>query len=249
MSRSVPPATAPATLPALVASGVLDASLAALAWLLLERGVPILVAGPDAGARSTLVEALAGALPEDRRSAAEPGGDRLVRVASPVGLATPPGIVRAALAATTRRSGLLVSIEADDLAGVLGLLARQGLTTDEASFLGVVLVLGSGSGQGSRVVAAHYLRPVVRDAGGHPRHLGPAVLATWEAGMQRWEDYAWGIGPDLAERCRMRPGDFEAERVRRAAFVADLVIAGRLDAASFDVGPNNLTMGSAGPTV
>ena len=105
---------------------------------------------------------------------------------------------------------------------MLDVLARQGLTDDEASFLGVVLVVDRRAEAGGepRVTAAHYLRPLVRDAGGHPRRQRPAVLAAWEPGGDRWEDFAWGIGPDLAERCRMRAGDFEAERERRAALLA-----------------------------
>lgn len=234
MSPQVPPSSSAPTLPGLVASGVLDGPLGALAWLLLERGVPVLVAGPDGAARSTLAEALAGALPEERWPGAEPGRDRLVRVAGTVDRDTPPGILRAALAATTGRSGLLAAVEADDLAGVIGLLTRQGLAADEVSFLGAVVVLGAGTGEaGSRVAVAHYLRPVVRDAGGHPRRLGPAVLAAWDARAERWEDFAWGIGADLAERCRMRAGDFEAERAARAALLADLALGGRLDAPSF----------------
>lgn len=234
-----------------VAAGALDAPFAALAWLLLEGGVPVLVAGCDPVGRTALADALADALPEARRPGTAPGGDRLVRVAGTVDAATPPGILRAALAATTGRSGLLATLDAADLAGVLDLVARQGLTTDEASFLGVVLVVGAAAdpagadpagpadagptGDGAagdvydgaaRVTIAHYLRPVVRDAGGHPRHLGPAVLVAWDPATGSWEDFAWGIGPDLAERCRMRPGDFEAERARRAALVGDLAAGG-----------------------
>jgi hypothetical protein len=263
VSTPVPLPTSAPTLPGLVASGVLDASLAALAWLLLERGVPVLVAGPDRDARSGVAEALAAALPEARRPGVEPGGDRLVRVAGQLDRQAPQGILRAALAATTRRSGLLAAVEADDLAAVLELVARQGLTADEASFLGVVIVLGTvtapgtgpgpatgtgpGPGAGSRVVAAHYLRPVVRDAGGHPRRLGPAVLAAWDDRAERWEDFAWGIVPDLAERCRTRAGDFEVERAVRAGLLADLAIEGRQDARSFDAAARRLALASPLP--
>ena len=62
--------------------------------------------------------------------------------------------------------------------------------------------------------------PVVLDAGGHPRRLAPAVLATWNPAPAAWDDFSWGITPDLAERTRMRTGDFEAERDRRAAALA-----------------------------
>jgi hypothetical protein len=248
VSTPVPPPSSAPTLPGLVASGVLDASLAALAWLLLERGVPVLVAGPDRDARSGLAEALAAALPEARRPGVEPGGDRLVRVAGQLDRQAPQGILRAALAATTRRSGLLAAVEADDLAGVLALVTRQGLTADEVSFLGAVVVLGAGTGEAnSRVAVAHYLRPVVRDAGGHPRRLGPAVLAAWDARAERWEDFAWGIGADLAERCRIRAGDFEVERAARAGLLADLAIEGRQDATSFDAAARRLALASPLP--
>jgi hypothetical protein len=77
-----------------------------------------------------------------------------------------------------------------------------------------------------RVVAAHYVRPVARDGAGHVQRLGPAVLATWDAPGDRFEDFAWGIAPELAERVRRRAGDFDAERDRRAAYLDGLVRAG-----------------------
>jgi hypothetical protein len=211
------------TLAGLVAARLLDAQLAALAWLLLEGGVPVLAAGSDAASAASLLDALVGALPPDRRpGAAEPGAaGRLVRVGGTLAPGTAPGVLRAALGATTGRSGLVALVDAADLAGVLDVLARQRLTDDEVSFLGVVLVADRRAEAGGepRVTSAHYLRPLVLDAGGHPRRQRPAVLATWEPGADRWEDFAWGIGPDLAERSRMRAGDFEAERERRAALL------------------------------
>jgi hypothetical protein len=147
---------------------------------------------------------------------------RLVRVAAVLARDTVPGVLRAALGATTGRSGLAGQVAAEDLAGVLTLLARQGLSDDEASFLGVVLVVARPAETGGepRVTAVHYLRPVVRDAGGHLRRRAPAVLATWEPQEDRWEHFAWGIVPDLAERCGMRAGDLEAEWLRRAEMLA-----------------------------
>ena len=94
-----------------------------------------------------------------------------------------------------------------------------------------------------RVTAAHYLRPLVRDAGGHERRQRPAVLATWEPGGDRWEDFAWGIGPDLAERCRMRAGDFEVERGRRAALLGDLVARHELGAVELEAAAGRLAPG------
>ncbi len=226
-----PPTPAPPTLPGLVVARLLDAPLAALAWLLAERGVPVLVAG-DGAAGAALLDALVEALPADRRPdpTASPSTGRLVRVAGLLERATPPGILRAALAVTTGRSGLAALVNEPDLAGVLDVLARQGITDDEASFLGVVLVVerrGEAAGE-PRVTAAHYLRPLMLDAGGHPRRERPAILATWDSRDDRWEDFAWGIAPDLADRTRMRSGDFEVERGRRAALLEDLVTRGRL---------------------
>lgn len=219
------PAPALATL---VAARLLDAPLAALAWILVERGVPILVAGRDPTISASLLDALVGALPVDRRpGGAAPGeAGRLVLVSTTLAADSPPGVLRAALAATSGRSGLALAIAADNLEGVLAVLRRQGLADDEIAFLGVVLVVGApddadmGATPRARLVAAHYLRPVVRDAGGHTRRLAPAVLATWDPATAAWEDFAWGIVPDLAERIRMRPGDLEAERERRAAALA-----------------------------
>jgi hypothetical protein len=164
-------------------------------------------------------DAFAGALPEDRQPG-HPDSNRLVRVAGTLDAATPAGILRAALAATSGRSGLLATLDADDLAGSLDLLSRQGLTTDEVSFLGVVLVLGPPGADGPRVHVAHYLRPVARDAGGHTRRQGPAVLTTWDPREDRWEDFAWAIVPDLAARCRMRIADFVTEHGARATRLA-----------------------------
>jgi hypothetical protein len=245
----VPPTEPPPTLPGLVATRLLDPAVAALTWLLVERGVPILVAASDGTVGAELLDALVAALPEDRRpdATAPAAGGRLVRVAGTLTAATPPGLMRAALAVTTGRSGLAAVVEAADLAGVLDVLARQGLTDDERSFLGIVLVIdrpGESSGGEPRVVAAHYLRPVMRDAGGHPRRERPAVLATWDPRGDRWEDFAWGITPDLAERCRLRAGDFDAERERRATLLANLAARGAADPGSFAAAARRLALDS-----
>jgi hypothetical protein len=99
-------------------------------------------------------------------------------------------------------------------------------TVDDPALLGVVVILGEG-----RVVACHYMRPPLRDAGGHVRSQGPAVLATWEAGLGSFEHFAWGVIPELAERTRYRPGDFEIEHDRRREFLAGLAAAGIASAA------------------
>jgi len=224
----MPPAGIIPSLPRFVAAGVLDAELAALAWLLLEDGVPVLVAGTGHGGRpgrDALLDAIVATLPADRRPdwAAPAAEQRVVRVAGTLAISSPPGLLRAALAATTGRSGLVAAIEATDLAGVLAVLRAQGLTEDEISFLGTVLVLGtdgnpSGGAGGSpaRVVAAHYLRPVALDAGGHVQRRGPALLATWDPERSQYDHFAWGIYAELAAHTGRRAGDLEREHAERA---------------------------------
>ncbi len=203
----------------MIAAGVLDAELGGLAALLVDLGVPVLVAGPRGSGRQALLDALVAELPAGRQP--DPGAPvserRVVRVAGSLSAATPPGLLRVALAGTSARSGLAASVEAPDLAGVLDVLGGQGLTRDEISFLGVILVLDSSGARGNagrpayRVVAAHYLRPVARDAGGHVQRLGPAVLATWDAARSQYDHFAWGIYPELAARTGRRAGDLEHE--------------------------------------
>ena len=234
----------------LVATGVLDAELAALVWLLVEDGIPVLVVGMEAVARDELLDALVAAMPGTRRPdrAAPVGEGRLVRVAGTLATSTPPGMLRTSLGQTTGRSGLAATIEGTDLAEALAVLRRQGISDDEASFLGTVLVLrpvadrpvadrlvadrptadrpvadrptaepdAMMSGRDQRVVAAHYLRPVARDTGGHVQRLGPAVLATWDADRGAYDHFGWGIYPELAARTGRRAGDLEAAHRARA---------------------------------
>lgn len=104
------------------------------------------------------------------------------------------------------------------------------LTDDELSHLGLVLVLrmvrGPTGAPRRRIVAAHYVRPLMRDAGGHVQRLAPAVLATWDERTDSFEHFAWGVGSELAGRTGRRAGDFELEQRRRTDYIAGLVAAG-----------------------
>jgi energy-coupling factor transporter ATP-binding protein EcfA2 len=142
-------------------------------------------------------------------------------------------VARIAVRALSLGYGMGATIHADSLEEVLDELATPevGLTDDEHSRLGVVVVLRAFRDRATgvvlrRVAAAHYVRPVVRDAAGHVQRLGPAVLATWDPATDGFEDFAWGIVPELAERVGRKAGDFEAERARRADYLAGLVHAG-----------------------
>ncbi|MDO8485382.1 MAG: hypothetical protein Q7S35_10635 [Candidatus Limnocylindrales bacterium] len=130
--------------------------------------------------------------------------------------------------------GLAATIHGDSLEDVFaGLRASPvRLGDDELSRLGVVLVLRQTNGGRRRVVAAHYVRPIVRDVHGHLQRLGPAVLATWNAGTDSFEHFGWGITPELAMRVGRRAGDFELEAAARRAFLDDLVAEGVTDVAA-----------------
>ena len=135
---------------------------------------------------------------------------------------------RIAVRAAALGYGLAATIHGDSLDDVLASLRANPvrLVDDELSRLGVVLVLRRVDRERRRVVAAHYLRPVARDVHGHVQRQGPAVLATWDPAADAFEQFGWGVTPELALRVGMRAGDFEIEQASRRAFLEDLVRRG-----------------------
>ncbi len=134
---------------------------------------------------------------------------------------------RIAVRAAAIGYGLAATIHADSLDEVFEELRRPpvSLGDDELSRLGLVIVLRPVGDGLRRVVAAHYVRPTVRDEHGHVQRLGPAVLATWDPDQDRFEHFGWGITPELALRVGRRPGDFEIEVERRRDYLAGLAAA------------------------
>jgi flagellar protein FlaI len=141
---------------------------------------------------------------------------------------------RVAVRAAAIGYGLAATIHGDSLDDVFATLrgAPVRLTDDELSRLGVVLVLRRDQRDVRRIVAAHYVRPVVRDEHGHVQRLGPAVLATWDPAGNRFEHFGWGIIPELAMRVGRRPGDLEMEIETRRALLDALVASGVTDVAA-----------------
>ena len=84
--------------------------------------------------------------------------------------------------------------------------------------LGIVLVMRDG-----RVVAAHYVRPVERDAAGHLQRRPPALLAAWSADAPAPDHYYWAITDELATRAGMERDEFEDEHRRRRERLGNLV--------------------------
>jgi hypothetical protein len=122
------------------------------------------------------------------------------------------------------------TIHADTLEEVFGLLRSRpvGATDDELSHLGIVLILRRTS-VGRRIVAAHYIRPVVRDGHGHVQRLGPAALATWDERTDAFEHFGWGVIPELARRIGLKAGDYEAELDRRRDRLESMVANGPVE--------------------
>jgi hypothetical protein len=210
------------SLVALVGSGLLDAELAAVVWLLVEGGVPLVVAVPTgrlvAGGqllRGVLlsVRGESGRAGEAAMALDRPGAWQLVRGG---------------------RAGAVIA--AASLEEVRNHLARPPflLSSQELTFLGCVLVLDPRddpprerrAAGALRVTAAHYVRPLARDAHGHAQELPPAVLATWDARLGRYEHFSWGVLPEIAARLGRRAGDVEADLHHRRDDLGGLAAAG-----------------------
>jgi hypothetical protein len=236
-----------------LADGTLDAELGALVWLLVGARVPLLVAGPPGTGRAELRDAVGRLLPEDTTTAViageredfawlpeavelgwhrEAAGLPVRRRGAPGGTVLvadlddgPDGTwgerARIAIRALSVGYPMLATVRGDRLEEVFERLGGPPVeaTEDELSRLGLVLVLDATG----RVTAAHYLRPVARDAHGHVQRLAPAVVAARDPRTGRLEHFAWGIAPELADRIGIRPVELEIEQARRAEILATSV--------------------------
>jgi hypothetical protein len=191
-----------ATITRLVARRVVDSELAALLWLLLGAGIGLVVSGRPASGR----DALAAALEQLVGQAAKNNG----------------GSGRAAWL-----------LEAESLEAVFDQLTAPeiGLQPDQLRLLGLVVIVRDVAGLGSRVIAAHYVRPPERDAGGHVQRRPPAVLAALDEHAGRLDHFAWGVLPELAERSGLSNVDFDRRLAARRELIDRLVGAGELSAA------------------
>jgi hypothetical protein len=267
LAASAPPRRSIAEL---IRSRVLDAELAALAWILVEARVPLVVAGLQQGAgKTTLLEALLDFLPSttrriDLHGAAEdfawlpeaealgwgrPGAALVeaipvtaasaylvaAEISEHLPIYTWDRAARTLVRAASIGYGIGATLHADRLEDVHALLRSRevGLTDDELTYLGLILVVRADRGPDGhvqrRVVAAHYARPVGRDEHGHTQRLPPAVIATHDAASDRLDHFAWGVMPELAIRLGRKAGDLEREQAERAALLGQLAAEGAVD--------------------
>lgn len=186
----------------MIGAGFLDSDLAALLWLLSEGGVPIVVATSQGAARAEgLRSALAGLA----------GGGRTTADGS-----LPGGVVYAqSLEDVLRLGGADVTDEVPDT-------ARE---------LGVVVILGQPEpSEPARVMRAHYVRPIERDAAGHVQRRPPTLLSAWSDDMSRLDHFFWAITDELATRVGSEVDEFDRVYRRRRRLLTDLVAAGVFDA-------------------
>jgi hypothetical protein len=254
----------------LIATGVLDADLAALAWILVESRIPLIVGGLQRGAgKTTLLEALLDFLPATARrielaGSAEdftwlPEADALgwTRTAPAAVEAIPVSpastflvarelsehlpiytwgrAARTLVRAASIGYGIGATLHADRLEDVHDLLRDRpvGLTDDELSYLGLILIIRADRGPDGhvrrRIAAAHYARPVGRDEHGHTQRLPPAILAHRDPATDELDHFEWGLMPELAIRLDRKAGDLERDQQERSAILARLAREGALD--------------------
>lgn len=237
LARPLPEPPVPGEPPSiveLVRRGTVDAELAALLWLLVEGRIPVVVAAPE----ELLADGTAGGVLRGILASLRPD----------LGLAA---IDAAELAAPLKARSARALIHGESPGGVawasslqglrdeLGSAPPAGLSDDELSFLGCVLVLepdapppvtaadpAMAPAPVVRVTAAHYVRPLHRDEHGHPQLLGPAVLATWDTNRQAFEHFAWGVLPEIAARLGRKAGDLDADLHHRRDDLGGLAAAG-----------------------
>ena len=187
----------------------MDPGIAALAWLLIEGGVPIVVTGrTPAELRGQIIRAMLSIDPA--RPWVTLDGDEEMPTTDRLS-----AIVRGGVS-------LGLTLAADDLRDVLDRLtsAPIGLPEDAVRRLGIVCVADAFDDR-ARLSAVHYLRPAERDAEGHVQRRPPAVVATWDDVTGAHEHYAWAITPELADRVDRSQADLE-ERLRdRERFLAE----------------------------
>ena len=131
---------------------------------------------------------------------------------------------RVAVRAASIGYGLAATIHADSLDDVFDALRRRPvrLADDELSHLGVVLVAtagsmtaAAGSSPPTTSVPSHATSTAISSGSG--LRSSPPGTRTTDA----FEQFGWGVTPELARRVDRRAGDFEIEVERRRSYLED----------------------------
>ena len=185
-----------------IQAGTLDPALAALTSILIESGLPLVVAGLNESVASGWT-----------------GGevrDALGRTLLTCGLPPLP----------STRTPAPVTVDAGSLESVLARMPLLSLDpgAEAGARVAIVAVLGADDTHDAwRVTATHLLRPPLRDGHGHVQRQGPAVLATWDPAIRRFEHFSWAVLPELAVLIERRAGDLESDIAARTDLLAGLV--------------------------
>ena len=139
-----------------------------------------------------------------------------VHVASPVAGAS-------AVAGAIRQLAVEPGAVSDGPGSAIEDVLRQPVPLRPAS--GALVILD----EDARVVAAHLLRPPLRDGAGHVRSQGPGVLAARLEAEDRLEHFAWGVIPEIAADLDRKGGDVEAELAERADMLGTLTASAPQD--------------------
>lgn len=224
----------PASLVELIRRGTMDAQLGALVWLLVEGRLPLVVAASNGLVnRGTAADVLRGILASLRPDLGLSGVDK-EDPATPLAARSARELLHGDRSGGVARGDSLQAVYDD-----FGAAPPAGLSEDELSFLGCVLVLGEDPPAQVaaedpamaptplvRVTVAHYVRPLHRDEHGHAQLLRPAVLSTWDPVRHAFEYFAWGVMPEIAARLGRRSGDLEADLHHRRDDLGGLATAG-----------------------
>ena len=227
-----------AALRALVQEGLISGGLAAHTSLLLDAGLPLIVASADAELVTRVANAFASASPVP--GAAESG--REIEIRDPhhfEWLADPTGIgCMDPLAGSAPRSPRSSRLRIAGLLGTLNpVVARTGLRALSRGFPAIVEARGTNLAglldalradphrvpeedlrrlglvicfDGAQLTAAHLMRsPEAGD------RRPPALLAVWDSARSEWDDFAWAAVPELAERCGLSQAAYETRHTER----------------------------------
>jgi hypothetical protein len=190
----------------LVSTGGLPGDLAALVVVLVEHGLPLVVAARNRDHAAGIRQAFTSEVLAD-----QPTRDAVA-------------------------GGVVIGQSLEDVLRVLGAghgLGHDGEghehdagVPDEARDLGVVLVLGA-----DRLAVAHYVRPVERDGAGHLQRRPPAVLGAWNDTAHDFDDFWWALTDELATRAGLtRPELEDAVEARRRGLADHDSVPGPPDA-------------------